>query len=176
MLKIFLKKDIEGGVNQLMFLHHRLLQGVMRPREITSSLFAICNVVLFWNCLYIFNIYPKRRGEAVTYERLLQYEVWLYTEICKFKWIFIFYFQPCSKILLTVHDITISEPHYLLFYSADCKYTAAIRQCLEMSHFSIVTKIYNSIYNSTVNAWEECSPIVWHSRRYSFQARELRLS
>lgn len=40
--------------------------------------------------------------------------------------------------------ITISEPHYLLFYSADCKYTAAIRQCLEMPHFSIVTKIFTT--------------------------------
>ena len=40
-----------------------------------------------------------------------------------------------------MHDITISEPHYLLFYSADCKYTAAITQRLEMPHFSIVTKI-----------------------------------
>ena len=39
-----------------------------------------------------------------------------------------------------MHDITISEPHYLLFYSADCKYTAATRQHLEMPHFSIVTK------------------------------------
>ena len=27
-------------------------------------------------------------------------------------------------------NFTISEPHYLLFYSADCKYTAAIRQRL----------------------------------------------
>ena len=62
---------------------------------------------------------------------------------------FIFYFQPCSKIL---HDITISEPHYLLFFSADCQYIAAIRERLEMPHFSIVTKIYNSTYNSTVNA------------------------
>ena len=32
----------------------------------------------------IFNIYPKRRGEAVAYERLLQSEIRLYTEICKF--------------------------------------------------------------------------------------------
>ena len=74
----------------------------------------------------IFNIYPKRRGEAVTYERLTQSEVRLYTEICKFK--------PCIR--------TISKPHYLLFYSADCKYTAVIRQRLEMPHFSIVTKMF----------------------------------
>ena len=40
--------------------------------------------------------------------------------------------------------ITISEPHYLLFYSADCKYTAVIRQRLEMPHFSIVTKIFTA--------------------------------
>ena len=40
--------------------------------------------------------------------------------------------------------ITISEPHYLLFYSADCKYTAVIRQRLEMPHFSIVTKIFTT--------------------------------
>ena len=40
-----------------------------------------------------------------------------------------------------MHDITISEPHYLLFYSADCKYTSAIRQRLEMPHFSIVTSL-----------------------------------
>ena len=45
-------------------------------------------------------------------------------------------------MLLTVHDITISEPHYLLFYSADCKYTAAIRQRLEMPH-----TIPNAKYN-----------------------------
>ena len=64
-----------------------------------------------------------------------------------------------QKILLTVHDIiTISEPHYLLLYSADCKYTAVIRQRLEMQHF---TEYRNqNIYNSTVNAWEECPPIV----------------
>ena len=37
--------------------------------------------------------------------------------------------------------ITISESHYLLLYSADCKYTAVIRR-LEMPHFSIVTKIF----------------------------------
>ena len=43
-----------------------------------------------------------------------------------------------------MHDVTISEPHYLLFYSADCKYTAAIRQRLEMPHFSIVTKIFTT--------------------------------
>ena len=36
--------------------------------------------------------------------------------------------------------ITISEPHYLLFYSADCKYTAVIRQ----RHFSIVTKMFTT--------------------------------
>ena len=40
--------------------------------------------------------------------------------------------------------ITISEPHYLLFYSADCKHTAVIRQRLEMTHFSIVTKIFTN--------------------------------
>ena len=43
------------------------------------------------------------------------------------------FYQPCI--------ITISEPQYLLFYSADCKCTAVIRQRLEMPHFSIVTKI-----------------------------------
>ena len=32
--------------------------------------------------------------------------------------------------------------HYLLFYSADCKYIAVMRQGLEMPHFSIVTKIF----------------------------------
>ena len=32
----------------------------------------------------IFNVYPKRRGKAVAYERLPQSEVRLYTEICKF--------------------------------------------------------------------------------------------
>ena len=36
------------------------------------------------------------------------------------------------------------EQHYLLCYSADCKYTAAIRQRLEMPHFSIVTKIFTT--------------------------------
>ena len=112
MLKIFLKKTFNGSVNQPTFLHYCLPQGVKRPREITSSLFAIRNVVLIWNCLWnakinIFNVYPKRRGEAVAYERLPKFEVRLYTEICKVKWIFIIYFQPCSKILLTVHDITI---------------------------------------------------------------------
>ena len=40
--------------------------------------------------------------------------------------------------------ITISEPRYLLFYSADCKYTAVIRQRLEMPHFSIVPKIFTT--------------------------------
>ena len=40
--------------------------------------------------------------------------------------------------------ITISEPHYLLFYSADCKYTAVIRKRLEMPHFSIATKIFTT--------------------------------
>ena len=43
-----------------------------------------------------------------------------------------------------MHDVTISEPHYLLFYPADRKYTAAIRQRLEMLHFSIVTKIFTT--------------------------------
>ena len=38
--------------------------------------------------------------------------------------------------------ITVSEPHYLLFYLADCKYTAVTRQRLEMPHFSIITKIF----------------------------------
>ena len=42
------------------------------------------------------------------------------------------------------HNLTTSEPRYLLFYSADCKYTAAIRQRLEMPHFSIVTKIFTT--------------------------------
>ena len=46
--------------------------------------------------LYIFNIYPKRRREAVAYERLPQSEARLYTEICKSKSIFIFYFQPAK--------------------------------------------------------------------------------
>ena len=49
--------------------------------------------------------------------------------------------------------ITISEPHYLMFYSADCKYTAVIRQRLEMPHLSIMRN--QNIYNSTVNAWED---------------------
>ena len=40
--------------------------------------------------------------------------------------------------------ITISEPHYLLFYLADCKYTAVITQCLEMPYFSIITKIFTT--------------------------------
>ena len=47
---------------------------------------------------------------------------------------------PCFVYVL----ITISEPHYLLFYSADCKYTAAIRQRLAMPHFSIITKIFTT--------------------------------
>ena len=34
-------------VNQPTFLHYCLLQGVKQPREITSSLFAIRDVVLF---------------------------------------------------------------------------------------------------------------------------------
>ena len=46
-----------------------------------------------------------------------------------------FSFNISNKIVLTVHDITISEPHYLLFYSVNCKCTAAIRQRLEMPHF-----------------------------------------
>ena len=50
--------------------------------------------------------------------------------------------------------ITISEPHYLLFHSADRKYTVVTRQRNQ------------NINNSTVNAWEECSLIVLHSRRY----------
>ena len=41
--------------------------------------------------------------------------------------------------------ITINEPHYLLFYSADCKFTAVIRQHLEMPHFSFVTKIFTTV-------------------------------
>ena len=40
--------------------------------------------------------------------------------------------------------ITVGEPHYVLFYLADCKYTAVIRQPLEMPHFSIVTKIFTT--------------------------------
>ena len=48
--------------------------------------------------------------------------------------------SPCFVYVL----ITISEPHYLLFYSADCKYTAVIRQRLEMPHFSFVTKIFTT--------------------------------
>ena len=43
-----------------------------------------------------------------------------------------------------MHDTSISEPHYLLFYSADCKYTAARRQRLEMPHFRIATKIFTT--------------------------------
>ena len=43
-----------------------------------------------------------------------------------------------------MHDITISEAQYLFFYSADCKYTAVVRQRLEMPHFSIVTKIFTT--------------------------------
>ena len=83
--------QVNGGVIQPTFLHYCLLQGVKRPREVTSSLFAIRNVVLFSvklfvrSKMFIFNIYPKRRGKAVAYERLLQSEVRLYTEICKFK-------------------------------------------------------------------------------------------
>ena len=73
----------------------------------------------------IFNICPKRRAEAVAYERLPQSGV-------------------AVKFYLTVHDVTFSEPHYLLFYAADCKYTAAIRQRLEMPHVSIVTKIFTT--------------------------------
>ena len=44
---IFLKKTLNGGVNQPTFLHYCLLQGVKQPREITRSIFAIRNVVLF---------------------------------------------------------------------------------------------------------------------------------
>ena len=40
--------------------------------------------------------------------------------------------------------ITIFEPHYLLLYSADCKFTMVIRQRLEMPHFSIVNKIFTT--------------------------------
>ena len=40
--------------------------------------------------------------------------------------------------------ITISEPHYLLFYSADCEYTAVIRQRLEMPNFSVITKLFTT--------------------------------
>ena len=77
-------------MNQPTFLHYCLLQGVKRPREITRSL--ICNLqrcavlkLSVRSKIYIFNIYPKRRGEAVAYERLPQSEVRLYTEICKSK-------------------------------------------------------------------------------------------
>ena len=44
---IFKLRTFNGGVNQPTFLHYCLLQGVKRPREITRSLFAIRNVVLF---------------------------------------------------------------------------------------------------------------------------------
>ena len=54
--------------------------------------------------------------------------------------------------------ITISEPHYVLFYLADCKYTAIIRQRLEIS--AKFQHRNQNIYNSTVNAWKECPPIV----------------
>ena len=126
-----------GGVNQLTFLHYCLFQGVKWPREITRS--SICSpqccaaLKLFVRSkIYIFNIYPKRRGEAVAYERLPQSEVRLCTEICKSRSIIIFYFQPAKFYKLCM--ITISEPHNLLFYSADCKYTTVIRQRLEMPH------------------------------------------
>ena len=78
-----------------------------------------------------------------------------------------------------MHDITISEPHYLLFYSADCKYTSAIRQRLEMPHFSIVTSLRSwrdfarecfCFGSEAVNASGEAvrglvkSPVEFHSR------------
>ena len=85
-----------------------------------------------------------------------------------------FYFQPCSKILLTVHDITISEPHYLLFYSADCKHNAAVRQRLEMPHFIIVTKIFATQRLTHGKSVLQLFDIL--GGRYSLQARELRLS
>ena len=83
-----------GARLSTLFLYYCLLQGVKRPREITRSLFAIHNVVLFWNCARskIFLLFTLK-GEAVVYERLPQSEVQLYTEICKFKWISIFYFR-----------------------------------------------------------------------------------
>ena len=46
-LKVFLKRTLNGGVNQPTFLHYCLLQGVKRLREITRPLSAICNVLLF---------------------------------------------------------------------------------------------------------------------------------
>ena len=44
---IFKKGRLISGVNKPTFLHCCLLQGVKRPREITRSLFAIRNVMLF---------------------------------------------------------------------------------------------------------------------------------
>ena len=41
------KRTLNGGINQPTFRYYCLLQGVKRPREITRSLFAIRNVVLF---------------------------------------------------------------------------------------------------------------------------------
>ena len=80
----------------------------------------------------------------VAYERLPQSEVRLYTEICKISSenFFIFYFQPAKFYQPCM--ITVSEPHFLFFYSADCEYTAVIRRCLEMPHFRIVTKIFTT--------------------------------
>ena len=46
-VKIFLKRTFNGGVNQPTFLHYCLLQGVKWQHEMTISLFAIRNVVLF---------------------------------------------------------------------------------------------------------------------------------
>ena len=59
---------VNGGVNQPMFLHICLLQGVKQTREITRSLFAIRNIVLFLNCLcvrkYIFLIFTLKGEEG----------------------------------------------------------------------------------------------------------------
>ena len=69
-----------------------------------TLLYALFQMKLFVRCkIDIFNIYPKRTGELVAYERLPQSELRLYTEMCKLKWIFIFLFST-SKIVLTMHD------------------------------------------------------------------------
>ena len=86
MLKILLKRTFNGGVKQPTFLHYCLLRGVKWPREITCNPQPCAVLKLFVRSkINIFNIYPKRRGEAVAYERLPQSEVRLYTETCKFK-------------------------------------------------------------------------------------------
>ena len=86
MLKIFLKKDVYWRCKSTDVSALLPTFGCKRPREITCSPQRCAVLKLFVRSkIYIFNIYPKRIGEAVAYERLTQSEVQLYTEISKFK-------------------------------------------------------------------------------------------